>query len=190
MSATGRIVDEPPINYGCDVNSDVPDNNQKTIIMKPSTIFTLALLVGGAFVLPWFMEGKMGLAGKDDAEERARREASTISSEKTRQTFYKWQDAQGKWHMGDQVPEGVKAIPVNVDTAANVIRSVEVPAPGDESGSGSGKKAKVLLVPDTSKANPLMPITDPGAVTELVDQAKGVQDMLNERTKQLDSMAQ
>lgn len=54
------------------------------------------------------------------------------SSRSTRQTVLKWQDAQGRWHFGDEAPEGVNVHEVKVDTAANILAPVKVAAKESE----------------------------------------------------------
>ena len=93
------------------------------------------------------------------------------STAQTRQTFYKWQDANGQWHFGSEVPEGVTAKEVNIDTAANILAPVATKkeeAPENE-----------LITPEPRV--PDSPIVMPGQALELIDQAKQVKSMLESR---------
>ena len=58
-------------------------------MLKTKNIIILGVLVGGAFAFPYFMKGPDGKPLMDlDID-------TTISTEQTRQTFYKWQDGDG-----------------------------------------------------------------------------------------------
>lgn len=108
-----------------------------------------------------------------------RPDPGTISTTNTQQTFYKWQDAQGHWHMSDLVPDGVNAQPVQVDTAANILQRVEIPKPSSaEKNSPSAEIAS---------AAPGIPMTvNPADIPKLLEQAKDVQNLMDERVQQLD----
>jgi hypothetical protein len=156
--------------------------------MKAGTLISLAVMVGGALVLPWFLKGPDGkpLVDKmDEVKAQALREDSTVSTEKTRQTFYKWQDANGVWQFGDSVPDGINAVPVQVDTAANIIRSEKAPVAVADPGKPA-QTPVVTLIEDSQRVNPLTPITNPSKVTGLIDQAKGVQDLVTGRVESID----
>ncbi|MCY0964954.1 DUF4124 domain-containing protein [Parathalassolituus penaei] len=160
--------------------------------MKPGMIIGLGLLVGGALVLPRFMNGPDGRplsATLDDLKEQAKREESTVSSEQTRQTFQKWQDAQGNWHYGDKVPEGVKAVAVQVDTAANIVRSEKIPEPTADAGAPA-RKGSVALIEDSRNVTPLTPLTSPGTVLNTVEQAQAVQELLNQHNQAIQQSGQ
>lgn len=107
------------------------------------------------------------------------------STDSSRQTFYKWQDAAGQWHFGDQVPEGVTAFPVNVDTAANIIQSVKAPA-------ASAPVTPVVSTETTDNrdvpaALPGVPFTvNPADIPQLLEQAQQVQQQMGQRQQQLD----
>ncbi|NLC10276.1 MAG: DUF4124 domain-containing protein [Gammaproteobacteria bacterium] len=42
--------------------------------------------------------------------------------------YYKWQDAQGNWHIADKAPKGVTAQRLKTNPNANIIQSVTAPA--------------------------------------------------------------
>ena len=93
------------------------------------------------------------------------------STEQTRQTFYKWQDANGQWHFGNEAPEGVTSKEVNIDTAANILAPV---ATKKEDTSDNELITPEPRVPDS-------PIVMPGQALELIDQAKQVKSILESR---------
>lgn len=103
-----------------------------------------------------------------------------LSTEQTRQEFHKWQDAHGKWHFGEAPPEGIATTVVKIDTAANVIRSVKMAT------SESVEKQERKLA-KTDK--PPLPMTvSPDQATNLMEDARNVESLLSERTKQLDAI--
>jgi len=104
---------------------------------------------------------------------------SQLSTEETRQTFFKWQDAKGQWHFGDEVPEGAVGVPVSVDTAANILQSVKVPVKEEQVAS----KRKAEAAPQTI---PGLPMTvNPAEIPKLIEDAQNVQSLVDERSKQL-----
>ena len=110
-----------------------------------------------------------------------RSDPGTISTASTQKTFYKWQDAQGNWHMSDHVPDGVKAQSVQVDTAANILQRVEIAKPSEPE-----KKSGVATI---EPAAPGMPMTvNPADIPKLLEQAKGVQQLMDQRAQQVDKM--
>lgn len=137
-------------------------------------IAMMILVLAGAAVAPYFIKGPdgqplMSLPKMD----------SQLSTEETRQTFFKWQDAKGQWHFGDEVPEGAVGVPVSVDTAANILQSVKVPVKEEQVAS----KRKVEAAPQTI---PGLPMTvNPAEIPKLIEDAQNVQSLVDERSKQL-----
>ena len=106
-------------------------------------------------------------------------EPELLSTEQTRQTYYKWQDSKGVWHFGDEVPEGVVAQAVGVDTAANVIQSVKVAAREETTEKKRQKEPEVNA--------PGLPMTvNPADIPKLLDDAKGVQALVDQHKKDID----
>lgn len=130
-----------------------------------------------AMAAPYFIKGRDGKPLMAFGPEKP---VDILSSAKTRQQYMKWQDENGLWHFGDEVPEGVVAQVVSVDTAANVIRSVKLPEKEPE------EKEK------TDKGNtpgvPLPMTVQPEQLSQMMDDAANVQQLMNDRTKQLDSI--
>ncbi|MBM95109.1 MAG: hypothetical protein CMI09_04590 [Oceanospirillaceae bacterium] len=142
-------------------------------MLKTKNIIILGVLVGGAFAFPYFMKGPDGKPLMDlDID-------TTISTEQTRQTFYKWQDGDGVWQFGDNPPEGVAKIAVNVDTAANILRSDKV-APTTATAPREFKPE--IPKPGTNA------ILNPGAAQDAVENAKALQGVLDDRAKLIDEV--
>ncbi|MAK91219.1 MAG: hypothetical protein CMI08_08785 [Oceanospirillaceae bacterium] len=102
-----------------------------------------------------------------------------LSTTQTRQTYYKWQDASGQWHMGDEVPEGVNAVPVEIDTAANILKSVGLPEPAEQS--------KPEVAAEEPAPIPGVPMTvNPADIPKLLQDTDKLKAMMEQRNKQID----
>lgn len=142
--------------------------------MKTKTKFRLGFMVVvlvAAMMSPYLMSRYLGLTDGDN------RVQDVISTEDTRQTYYKWQDDNGQWHFGDEPPEGVTLHSVSVDTAANILQPV-----------ASAKKPKASEEkkdPVPEKTLPLPMTVDPETVKDMMEKAENVQNLMNERNEQL-----
>lgn len=97
-------------------------------------------------------------------------------------SVYKWQDAEGNWQFSDQPPTGVAAKQVLVNTDVNRDLAPLPPAPRIAD-SSSEKKGKAFLIKDSG----ISPTTiSPDKIGKLVDDANNVQNLVNDRQKQLD----
>lgn len=134
---------------------------------------TLGLLIGGAVVLPYFLKGPDGKSLMDMVPDID----TTLSTEQTRQTYYKWKDANGIWQFGDNPPEGVHKIAVNIDTAANILQATNTPTPKPE--QNAKPKAEVPQ-PGTNA------IFNPAAAKQALEDAQAIQGMMEDRVKSID----
>ncbi|WP_430460633.1 DUF4124 domain-containing protein [Thalassolituus sp. LLYu03] len=141
--------------------------------MKTKITFML-LILAAACIAPFFIKGPNGqplmtLPQKDQQ----------LSTEETRQTYYKWQDEKGQWHFGDDVPKDAKTVAVEIDTAANILQSVKMPV-----AEPVKPKAKAQTTPS---AIPGIPMTvNPAEIPKLIEDAKNVQTMVDDRARQLE----
>lgn len=134
----------------------------------------LVIILIGFAATPYFIQNGGSLPNLADDF------GDILSTEQTRQKFHKWQDASGKWHFGESAPEGVATTVVNVDTAANVIRSVKL-AKAEKKQDKRKKDSKLLPTP--------APMTvSPDKVSKMMDDARNVENLLSERTKQIDAV--
>lgn len=142
--------------------------------MKRRILFTLIFFIFFSVFLYW-MANRMGVVSRPSFD------PGTVSTETTRQTFYKWQDASGRWHMGDTVPDGVNAIAVDVDTAANILQGIKTPAAEDKEADPG------ILAP--AQPLPGFPMTvNPADVPKLIEQAKAVDGLMQQRQQQLEQV--
>ncbi len=99
-------------------------------------------------------------------------------------TVYKWQDDSGKWHFSNQPPPaGVDSSVKTYRSDINITQAPPLPSPVESAPEKPDKKT--TDIPQT--ASPLLPITDPERVKQLIDDAKNVQNLVNNRQKLLDA---
>lgn len=134
-------------------------------------------LNSGKMVLPFanFFQGKSAesLLGdlKDTAASATEEISSKVPAKSNVNKVYKWQDEQGQWHYGSKAPEeaaNAKALSINPNQ--NVMQAVKVPEP--EVAAEPKKPAQAVVKP-----NPY----SPAQVKETIEEAKNVQNLLNER---------
>lgn len=150
--------------------------------MKRKILF-LAVFLLVITTMPWLLMQRGGNWLPEITADRG-----TESTPSTRQTFYKWQDASGQWHFGEQAPEGVQAVAINVDTAANIIQSVKAPAPAAEPTTAVISKETLN---DNAPPAPLpgLPFTvNPADIPQLLEQTKQLQQQMGQRQQQIDAV--
>lgn len=96
-------------------------------------------------------------------------------------TVYKWQDAEGAWQFSNQPPPaGVASSVTTYRSDTNITQPP--PAPVEKKPEPAAEQA--TAIPTTPA--PLLPITDPERVKQLIDDAKNVQNLVNDRQSTLD----
>ncbi len=96
---------------------------------------------------------------------------------------YRWKDAEGNWQFSDAPPpESQAAEQIMVGTDVNRdLAPVFTPRPAET--ASPKKSGKAILIKDS----PLSPTTiSPDKISKLVDDAKNVQNLVDDRQKQLD----
>ncbi len=92
-------------------------------------------------------------------------------------TVYKWRDSSGNWQFGDKPPsEG--AYEISEISGVQTMKMVTPKLPLPE------EKPKADPAP-TANISPLTPFTDPQKVKEVIDQARNIQTIQEERLKQI-----
>lgn len=87
--------------------------------------------------------------------------------------YYKWQDAQGNWHIADKAPKGVAAQRLKTNPNANIIQSIATPA----------QKTKEDKQPQPDSQIPLDYLS---RAKQTMQDAERARDLLNQRQQQLD----
>lgn len=140
-------------------------------------IAVLAIVLIVMMIIPFFLKGPDGKSLLRSADEASQ---DILSTEQTRQTYVKWQDKNGVWHFGDEMPEGIQGEEVKVDTAANVIRSVKPAGQPQEKDN-----------PKTKEQTPSLPVpltVSPEKVSEMMDDARNVEKLMEQHTQQLEQV--
>ena len=97
---------------------------------------------------------------------------------------YRWKDTEGNWQYSDTPPSNINAEQVLVNTNLNRDLVPEFNAsPKVEKTSGGGK---AFLIRNGGTPSPTT--VSPNNVGQLVEDAKNVQNLVNDRAKQLESL--
>lgn len=97
---------------------------------------------------------------------------------------YKWRDSAGNWHLSDRPigQAGGRDELLHIDPNTNLIEGVEVSA------AKSASEVEQSRLDEVTNAVPLPMTVSPDKVSKLIDDAKAVQSLMDNRTKQLDGM--
>ena len=127
---------------------------------------TSSLMKGLENVRSWF----------DEAPDKITNTAAGESGTKV----YKWKDKAGEWHFSNQPPsEGVTS---SVKIYRSDVNITQAPAVTPKT-----KEQPSAAIPDT--ASPLLPITNPERVKQLFDDAKNIQNLVNDRQQTIDQQS-
>ncbi len=96
-------------------------------------------------------------------------------------TVYKWKDNEGNWQFSDTPPQGLNAEQVLVSTDVN--RDLAPPPPTNPTITKE-KKGKAFLIKDSGTSPTTL---SPDKISTLIDDAKNVQNLVDEHKRQLDS---
>jgi hypothetical protein len=100
---------------------------------------------------------------------------------------YKWQDKNGAWHFSNQPPpEGVASKVVTYRSDTNV---TQAPQAATESTPAQQATKPATATPPADSNIPLLPITDPERVKQLIDDAKNVQQLVNQHQQQIEQQS-
>jgi len=146
--------------------------------MKFGLIFMMISGVAIMAATPYLMKNFGAIGGSEGISQIYSEAKNAESTSSTRQTFFKWQDASGQWHFGDEVPEGVTGVPVNVDTAANILAPVSTPKPAQSQSNG---------LSSMNTSSPGLPVITPSKAEEALRKAEELKTMMEQRTQYLDS---
>ncbi len=142
--------------------------------MLISSVLVLVIGTSGLFFLKR-PDGQPWLSVSDFVPETTSIPTLLEATSKGEIQVYRWQDKNGHWHLSDQPPAGEPFDTVNVDPNTNLIQGVSSePDAQDED-------------PQKSVSAPIpSPLTiSPGKVQKLIEDAKNVQELANERERQL-----
>lgn len=152
--------------------------------MKLTTKLLMLGLVGVAaapFILkkpngtPWLTLEEVTSAAKKAADQAVPRPPKEM---------YRWQDSTGKWHYSDKPSEQFQSKQVQLNTAFNEMKQIDLPE-----GFGEEKKPENSRFDPTSGGSGLPLTTAPlEKVPEMMKEIERVQDKLDQRQRSLDGI--
>ena len=154
-------------------------------MLKPIIFMIIMLII--AFIGPFMMQGgslqdlmsnPLSLFATPD-DDKDKQELSNVSSS---QTFYKWQDENGRWHYADREFAAAGSEKVSVNPEANLIQGLH--SKKDEEEEKDEEKAESFA----SKVTMLPVSVKPEKVKEMFEDAEEIQDLPEERMKQLEEI--
>ncbi len=104
-------------------------------------------------------------------------------NEENETTIYKWQDDSGEWHFSNQPPPA--DVNSSVKTYDNNVNITQTPPPAPVENKPEQPARTTDDIPKT--AAPLLPITDPERVKQLIEDAKNVRELVGNRQQTLDA---
>ncbi len=99
--------------------------------------------------------------------------------------IYKWKDAAGVWQFTSELPvgvEGVETVQITSNTSVQAFKSEVKSEPEEDKDEGPAEVKQ-----DESLELNLIPT--PGRVKKLIEDAQNVQNILDDRLKQMDSLS-
>lgn len=97
---------------------------------------------------------------------------------------YRWRDADGVWQFSAEVPEGVTAETMRIDTGSNAIQFVQPVLADDEieeDDEGNDLSEQI--------ESPMIgPYPSPEATRQLIDDVKAIQQQSEDRLKEMDNI--
>ena len=111
------------------------------------------------------------------------------SNSSSNQSFYKWQDDDGTWHYSDNPPEGKVIETITVNTNTNLIQGLRIEKNEIISTTNDVDVKKDVEIEETSGIP--LPMTVPiEKVTEMLDDANNIQNLLDGRSKKIEQATQ
>jgi len=105
-----------------------------------------------------------------------------IKPDKNATKVYKWKDQSGEWHFSNTPPPA--GLNSSVKTYRSDVNITQAPPPALVEEKSETTTKSITAIPDSP--SPLLPITDPGRVEQLIEDAKNVQKLVNDRKKNID----
>ncbi len=161
--------------------------------MKLISRFITLSILAAAIILPFFLKfdnGRPQLAMPtsddfipdkilpDSLTGKNSQAPAPTSTSGSKQTFFKWQDADGVWHYGDRPPAGSNQVStLQVNTNTNIIQSLKL-EPEEEAQAASASQPKMSETLADGQ------LTAEDAFNAMSD-AKAVRDMMESRNETL-----
>ncbi|MBV1919149.1 MAG: hypothetical protein KUG73_00590 [Pseudomonadales bacterium] len=117
--------------------------------------------------------------------------------QEARNTYYRWKDNEGVWQFTKQPNPNTENFLMKVDPNANIVQSLSQDSidkafgrqPKSETlALGEKAKSKNPLLPDEGSSIPFPSTIPIDQIPQLIDQAKGIQELSLDRQKTLDKL--
>ncbi|MEO1581818.1 MAG: DUF4124 domain-containing protein [Pseudomonadota bacterium] len=151
-------------------------------------VFVVVLALAG----PFFLRGPDGQAfwklptKTADFNALARRAVPEPLKDTTVEV-YKWQDTNGQWHYGEAPPDSGEFNLMEIDTSINAVE-VEPPVSFALEAPEADPLAGENVMP-SPHISPLIPLPDPEATRQLLDDVKAIQELADDRARQLEAVS-
>lgn len=123
-------------------------------------------------------------AGEDQPNAATPESAQSLGSQST-STLYKWQDNSGRWHFGDQPPQGAtKVQQMKYAPNANVMKPTELPEPEIPSNT-AGARGGIPQGSGMPQGTTIPGIPNPQQVSELMNKVDAIKSQMNARNRAL-----
>lgn len=103
---------------------------------------------------------------------------SLFSAMKTSSVLYRWQDEQGQWHFSDSPPE--QQLESKADLLPELVNVLPAAEISTNNPKHTAKKPRIALPSTINPAN----------IPKLIEQAKDVQGLMDQRNQQIDKALQ
>lgn len=158
-------------------------------------ILILLLLLAGLFPFLWPLRDGKPLLSPDEIKMPSfslpnltlpGNETETRPAHQT-VTLYRWQDADGSVHFGSEVPAaGIPYQTIEVHPDANLIQSTPPNTPQEGEKQAPSSSQAVVKEPSA----PTLPLSlSPERIQQLIEQAKGVQQLGEQRQRQQEALS-
>ena len=146
--------------------------------MIKKLLIKVGIIVGILVAAPYYYygDGKMpdfvqdfGWGGAESEEPKLPENISNAVTDKE-VTVYKWVDEKGIQHFGGTPPPGVVAEVKHLKPDQNIMQAIKIPEEEEEEKASGPKVTNVIKNPYSKEG-----------VKEIIDDAKGVQEMLDKR---------
>lgn len=139
-----------------------------------------------AMLMAPFKGGGSATISRTQATDSPRLREGPLDTLDSTTTVYRWKDTDGNVHFSNRLPEGASGVEsLEIDPDANLILGVE-PSPGAPSGRPGTASDVISPAGPEAVGNPY----SADGVQKLIDQAKQVQELVNQRFKQQEEMLQ
>lgn len=144
----------------------------------------LALVIALALIGPFFIKGPDGqpLWQLPTSLDQVKLLPQSVSDKSGGVVeVYRWQDDSGQWHFSESAPTQGEFDILTIDTRTNAVMTAPPVAAETEATSAETD------IPDNPHIAPALPIPDPQTTRQLIEDAKALQKLADERALLIES---